>query len=127
MVTLLVAKIVQIEHKASQKSEFTCFSAFAYMQLAVKNKVTIPLNTKMTRRNGMETNYIQIIVEMVALFMPVVLLSVLQAVMSDTLSYVFILFVGILFVCTHKLWINNIYKRMMKHKYENLEGFMTSR
>lgn len=97
------------------------------MQLAVKNKVTIPLNTKMTRRNGMETNYIQIIVEMVALFMPVVLLSVLQAVMSDTLSYVFILFVGILFVCTHKLWINNIYKRMMKHKYENLEGFMTSR
>lgn len=37
MVTLLVAKIVQIVHKTSQKSEFTCFSAFAYMQLAVKN------------------------------------------------------------------------------------------
>ena len=97
------------------------------MQLAVINKVTMPLNTKMTRKNGMETNYIQLIVEMVALFMPVGLMSLLQAFMSDTMSYIFILLIGIVFILTHRLWIGNIYRRMMKRKYENLEGFMTSR
>ena len=91
------------------------------------NKVTMPLNTKMTRKNGMETNYIQLIVEMVALFMPVGLMSLLQAFMSDTMSYIFILLIGIVFILTHRLWIGNIYRRMMKRKYENLEGFMTSR
>lgn len=100
---------------------------FMLMQLAVINKVTMPLNTKMTRKNGMETNYIQLIVEMVALFMPVGLMSLLQAFMSDTMSYIFILLIGIVFILTHRLWIGNIYRRMMKRKYENLEGFMTSR
>ena len=47
--------------------------------------------------------------------------------MSDTMSYIFILLIGIVFILTHRLWIGNIYRRMMKRKYENLEGFMTSR
>lgn len=64
---------------------------------------------------------------MVALFMPVGLMSLLQAFMSDTMSYIFILLIGIVFILTHRLWIGNIYRRMMKRKYENLEGFMTSR
>lgn len=97
------------------------------MQLAIINKVTMPLNTKMTRKNGMETNYIQVIVEMVALFMPVELVSVMESMMGDTWTYVVILLVGVAFILTHRLWIGNIYRRMMKHKYENLEGFMTSR
>ena len=62
---------------------------------------------------------------MVALFMPVGLKSLLQAFMSDTMSYIFILLIGIVFILTHRLWIGNIYRRMMKRKYENLEGFMT--
>lgn len=97
------------------------------MQLAVTNKVTMPLNTKLTRKNGMETNYIQIVVEMVALFMPIVLMSMLGVVLGETMTYVVMLVVGLLFIATHKIWINNVYRRMMKRKYRNLEGFMTSR
>ena len=97
------------------------------MQLAVINKVTMPLNTKLTRKNGMETNYIQIIVEMVALFLPVVVLTLFEFFFSDTLAYVLILVIGLFFIAFHKIWIANIYKRMTKCKYENLEGFITSR
>lgn len=97
------------------------------MQLAVTNKVTMPLNTKLTRKNGMETNYIQVIVEMVALFLPVVVLTVMKMFFSDTVTYLLILAVGVAFIATHRLWIANIYRRMNKRKYQNLEGFMTSR
>lgn len=97
------------------------------MQLAVVNKVTMPLNTKLTRRNGLETNYIQIIIEMVALFFPVALISFLSASFGETIAYLIMLFIGILFICFHRFWINSIYRRMMKRKYKNIEGFMTSR
>ena len=97
------------------------------MQLAVINKVSVPLNTKLTRKNGMETNYVQIIVEMVALFMPIVIISVLMVFVGETWTYVIMLLVGVLFMALHKYWIGNIYRRMMKRKYVNLQGFMTSR
>lgn len=97
------------------------------MQLAVTNKVSMPLNTKLTRKNGMETNYIQIVVEMVALFMPVVIISILTVFVGETWTYIIMLLIGLLFIALHKYWIGNIYERMMKRKYTNLQGFMTSR
>lgn len=97
------------------------------MQLAVTNKVSMPLNTKLTRKNGMETNYIQIVMQMVALFMPVIVISILTIVVGETWTYIILLLVGLLFIAFHKYWIGNIYKRMMKRKYINLQGFMSSR
>ena len=97
------------------------------MHLAIINKVTMPLNTKLTRKTGVETNYVQVIVEMVAMFLPIGLVSVLDAAIGSTPTYIFMIIVGLAFILTSKTWINMIYKRMMKRKYRNLEGFMSSR
>lgn len=87
----------------------------------------MPLNTKLTRKTGVETNYVQVIVEMVAMFLPIGLVSVLDAAIGSTPTYIFMIIVGLAFILTSKTWINMIYKRMMKRKYRNLEGFMSSR
>lgn len=97
------------------------------MQLAVTNKVTIPLNAKLTRKTGMETNYIQLVVEMLVMFLPIGVMKALLLALGDTGGYLVMLVVGLVFVSLHKFWIGNIYRRMMKRKYENLEGFMSSR
>lgn len=107
---------------------FTAGPVFCMMmQLAVYNKQTMPLNTKLTRQNGLETNFMQILIEMVALFLPVMALPLLQLLFGDILTYLLVMSVGILFIAFHRYWISNIYVRMMRRKYENLEGFMTSR
>lgn len=97
------------------------------MHLAIINKVTMPLNTKLTRKTGVETNYVQVIVEMVAMFLPIALVSVLDAFIGSIPTYLFMIIVGLAFILTNRIWINTIYKRMMKRKYKNLEGFMSSR
>lgn len=100
---------------------------FLLMQLAVVNKQTLPLNSKLTKRSGLETNYIELLLEMIVMFLPILLLYVLPFILGDTFSYIILLVVGVAFVATHKMWINDIYRRMMKRKYQNLYGFMTSR
>jgi hypothetical protein len=35
--------------------------------------------------------------------------------------------IGLLFTITHPIWLKNIYRRMMKRKYVNLDGFHASR
>lgn len=87
----------------------------------------MPLNTKLTRKTGVETNYVQVIVEMVAMFLPIALVSVLDAFVGSIPTYLFMIVVGLAFILTNRIWINTIYKRMMKRKYKNLEGFMSSR
>ena len=42
-------------------------------------------------------------------------------------TYIFMCLLGLAFILTHPLWIRNIYKRMMERRYENLEGFHSSR
>ena len=35
--------------------------------------------------------------------------------------------IGLVFVLTNRLWLRNIYNRMMRRKYSNLEGFTSTR
>ena len=37
------------------------------------------------------------------------------------------LITGAIFILTHRIWIKNIYTRMMARKFENLEGFRETR
>jgi hypothetical protein len=103
------------------------FQYFILMQMAVYNKQSVPLNTKLTAKNGMENNYFQIVAELVTFFIPVIFVSVLQLFFSENVSYLIMFVVGGFFVITHKMWLRNIYQRMMKKKYVLLEGFRSSR
>ena len=103
------------------------FQYFILFQMAVYNKQTVPLNTKFISKSGMENNYYQVVVQMLAFFLPIVLISVLQLFLSDTMAYLIILLIGIVFVVTQPLWMRNIYNRMMQRKYVLMEGFRSSR
>lgn len=64
---------------------------------------------------------------MVALFGPVIIVAVGYILVGFEKTYIFMCLLGLAFVLTHPLWIRNIYKRMMERRYENLEGFHSSR
>ena len=103
------------------------FQYFILFQMAVYNKQTVPLNTKFISKSGMENNYYQVVVQMLEFFLPIVLISVLQLFLSDTVAYLIILLIGVVFVVTQPLWMRNIYNRMMQRKYVLMEGFRSSR
>ncbi len=102
------------------------FQYFCIFQLAVYNKTTIPLNTKFISRNGIENNYIQFIMGFSVFLVPMSIISFLNNLLGANATYAVMAFIGIIFIATHKLWLRNIYNRMMKRRYENMEGFHNS-
>lgn len=99
---------------------------FMLFQLAVYNKQTLPLNQKLTGKGNFE-NGIQLIIELVAMFAPLVIVAALILVTDETTAYIVMAVIGFLFTVTHPLWLRNIYNRMMVRKYENMEAFHASR
>lgn len=99
---------------------------FILFQLAVYNKQSLPLNQKMTGKGNFE-NGIQLVIELVGMFLPLALTAILVLILGDTTAYIVLIAIGVLFTLLHPLWLRNIYTRMMKRKYENLEGFHASR
>lgn len=102
------------------------FLYFTLFQLAVYNKQTLPLNAKLTGKGNME-NGIQIIVEMVAILVPQTLVVVFVLLLQEETAYIVLAVTGLLLTLSHPLWLRNIYKRMMKRKYVNLDGFHCTR
>lgn len=103
------------------------FQYFLLFQMAVYNKQTVPLNTKFVAKAGIENNYIQVVVQFVAMLVPVFFVSILQSFMSNNIVYAIMLTIGIAFIASNKKWMGNIYKRMMKRRYENMASFRASR
>ena len=102
------------------------FLHFIIFQLAVYNKQTLPLQLKVTAKGNFE-NGMQIVIELFALFGPVAITGLGYLLVGLTYTYIFMCVVGLAFILTHHIWIRNIYNRMMKKRYENLEGFMSTR
>lgn len=103
------------------------FQYFIAFQTAIYNKITIPLNTKMTDKAGLKTNYIQLVLVAIVFIVPNILVNILQSLFSENIAYLTMLLIGLGFIATHRLWLRNVYNRLMKRKYENLEGFISSR
>ena len=98
-----------------------------FMQMAVWNKQTIPLNSKLVSKGNVETNWFAFAAEMAAMFLPVVFISLLSLFFSDTITYTVMLIIGLAFIMTRNLWMRNIYKRFMARRYENTESFRATR
>lgn len=103
------------------------FQYFMLFQTAVYNRQTIPLNTKLTSKGGLDGNYIQMVLIAIIFLVPNIIVGVLQTFCSDNTAYTVMLLIGLGFILTHKLWLRNIYNRMMARKYRNLESFMATR
>jgi hypothetical protein len=118
--------------------KFTILMLFAYMllvggcmhfiifQLAVYNKQTLPLQLKVTGKGNYE-NGIQIGIEMAIMFVPAIILTIGYFTIGLTATYIFMCIVGLAFIVTSNWWLRNIYNRMMKRRYENIEGFHSTR
>lgn len=97
------------------------------MQMAVCNRTTIPLNTKLTSRGSFDANYVQTLAVLIVMFAPVAFISVFRLFLSESMTYALLLVISAAFIVTHRLWIRNIYKRFMRRRYVNMEGFRASR
>ena len=90
------------------------------------NKQTLPLQQRVTAKGNFE-NGMQIVIELVALFGPGAIAAIGFVTIGETGTYLLMITIGLCFILTHPLWIRNIYRRMMSRRYENLEGFHTTR
>jgi hypothetical protein len=95
-------------------------------QMAVFNKTTLPLNDKITGKNQMENKW-QGIASMVAMFVPVIMVFILQVFFDEITSYWILFLIGVAITATEPYWMRNIYRRMMLRRYDNLEGFHATR
>ena len=100
---------------------------FMLMQMAVWNKQTVPLNSKLVSKGNVETNWFAFGVEMAAMFAPVAIIFILQLFMNETATYATMLVIGLVFIATHNIWLRNIYQRFMVRRYENMESFRATR
>lgn len=120
------------------KGSITLLSSFAYLflavgpiywmlfQLAVYNKKTVALNESISGKNRGASFY-QTLLSMAAFTLPMLLNGVLSPLCGvKTTQWIFVT-TGFLIVLTSPFWIKNVYKRFMKRRYENMEGFRSSR
>lgn len=101
-----------------------CVFPFLFQQ-AVYNKRTMPLNVQIIKQgNNSKT---QMIVSLVALFVPMIIMYVLFSLFSRHTSALIMLGLGLVGVFTHGIWMRNIYNRFMKRRYDNLDGFRSTK
>ncbi len=103
------------------------FQYFIMFQGAIYNKQTIPLNEKITGKGGLEGNYVQMLIMIAVFILPNVITNILQKYFGDNEAYAIMTAIGLAFIFTHKIWLRNIYNRMMKRKYDNLQSFTATR
>ena len=102
------------------------FVFFMLLQLAVYNTRTLPLNSNLMKSNK-SSNWIQGLVTGCAFMLPLLIDKLLSALLQEEVAHIILILIGLGFIATHNLWIKNIYKRFMKHRYKNMEEFRASR
>ena len=95
-------------------------------QLAVYNKKTISLNENVMGKNS-GGSFFQSFITILAFTLPIMLNSILVVIFSEETAQWFFLITGILLMLTSPWWIKSVYKRFMKRRYQNMEGFRDSK
>lgn len=95
-------------------------------QLAVYNKQTASLNESLTGKNRGGT-FFQTLITLAAFFLPMLLSSLLTALVGTEATWWTFIGLGLAVVATSPLWIRNVYVRFMRRRYENMEGFRSTR
>lgn len=95
-------------------------------QLAIYNKKTLPLNTKLTGKNS-GGSFLQTLLSSGAIFLPITFNVLVNGLLGEEEGLCVQLSLGLLFVLASPWWLRNIYRRFMKRRYENMAGFRDSR
>ncbi len=99
------------------------FQLAMLLQMAVYNNTTMPLNEKFMGKGGMENSYVQILLSFAVFIVPITLVQMLEAVFPVRVAWSVMAAIGLAGLATHRLWLRNIYRRMMARKYKNMEAF----
>ena len=95
-----------------------------FFQMAVYNNNTLPMNSKITSKQG---NTAQQIISTVIFFLPLGLERAATALLGEPWGYILLAAFGIAGIATHPYWLRNVYRRFMARRYKNMEGFRASR
>jgi len=95
-------------------------------QLAVYNNKTTDLNSKMTSRQNIGTG-LQNLIAGGAFGIPLLLLFALNTIFGKEVTPWILIGIGVAFIATSKFWLMNVYHRLMKRRYKNMESFRDSR
>ena len=94
--------------------------------LALFNKQTMPLMTRITGKGNIENGY-QLIIELVAMIIPILSVSLLLLVFDANTAYWILIVIGVVLTVLHPWWLRLVYKQMMKRRYELIDGFRQTR
>ena len=98
---------------------------FLIFQNAVYNKTYFDLFDKgMMNWKGQSGS--MLVVTMITMFVPVISVLILHSIFGQAVACWFMLVVGILFFLTSSYWLKGIYKRFLKRRYKNMDGFRNS-
>ena len=132
--SLLVTLLLLIPAFQGKINGFLLVSLFFYVigpiyfiifQNAVYNKTYFDLFDRgMWNWKGQSGN--MIVLSMITIFIPVIVVLILNAIFGETVAYSFMLIVGLAFTLTSKYWLTWIYNRFLKRKYKNMEGFRSN-
>jgi len=101
------------------------FLFFLMFQNAVYNKSYFDLFDRgMFNWKGTSGN--MIIITILAMLIPIIIVIIINSIFSQTVACYFMLATGLTFTLTSKLWIRWTYKRFLKRKYKNMEGFRSN-
>ena len=103
------------------------FQYFILFQMAIYNKQTVPLNTKITAKAGIKGNYVQMLASFGIYLGPMLVILPVKAAFGETTSNIIMMIIGLVFILLHPLWLRNIYNRWMKHRYSNMASLRASR
>ena len=103
------------------------FIYFMLFFLVIFNKQTMPLNTKFIGRGSMETNYVQLIIQFGVYILPLILVFMLKAIMSENVAFAILGIGGIIFIAAHNYWLRWVYGLFMKRRYVNVESLRATR
>ena len=99
--------------------------SFMIFQNAVYNKTYIDLfNRGMMNWQGQSGN--RVAITMITMFLPVILVLIINSFFGKAVAYWFMITVGILFALTSQQWLRWTYSRFLKRKYKNMEGFRSN-
>jgi len=95
---------------------------FLIFQNAVFNKTNYDLYERgMMNWKGTSGNMIAI--SMITMFIPVVIMLIINGLWGQTATCCFMSVVGLAFLLTSNLWLEWTYRRFLKRKHRNMEGF----
>jgi hypothetical protein len=95
---------------------------FLIFQNAVFNKTHYDLYEKgMMNWKGTSGN--MLVISMITMFVPVIIILVINMIWNQTVTCCFMSVIGLAFLLTSNLWLKWTYKRFLKRRHKNMEGF----